>query len=318
MSNSVGTISCTNCDRAFRWKPELAGRTVRCKCGVKLAIAKEPPVQQKPKARRDPEPEFNPFADMFDDLKAAESAVAVAPVGMQTLPQQKTSWRTLAKPSAPGRRSPKANAVTQLKVAGAGLLIHFGGFALMALTLCWMVLHIMNNGMPEKGGPAGDFQRIVGLASLASMGMIFFGPLLCLVAPSQAGRGKLIGGLVSYIVAMVLPFVAAGSMGQSQSPVGLIITFLVSGVLMLIGTGFVLSFLCSLADYLGEASLQASAESLLGLYKFMLAGYIAAVVLAIIPVVGVIVNLVIGLVALLLIARYILLTGRLAFAILRR
>lgn len=98
MSNSEGTIRCTSCDRTFRWKPELAGRTVRCKCGIKLAIAKAPPVQHKPKAPPEAEQDYNPFADMFDDLTAAESAVETQPIGLQSLPEP-----ALAKP--PARRS---------------------------------------------------------------------------------------------------------------------------------------------------------------------------------------------------------------------
>lgn len=323
MSNSEGMFHCSACERAFRWKPELAGRTVRCKCGTKLAVAKTPPAPQKPKARVEREPEFNPLSDMLDDLKAAEPTQMLQPVELSPMPKPKRTWGNSAKHSAKDGLSGMSHAESndgsdpKLKVAGVGLLLHFGGFVVMGIALCWFVLHIVNHGMPKEGDPADDFQRNISVVMMIAMGMVFLGPLLSLGVPNQAGRGMLIGGLLSYMAAIILPIAIAQSMEASHAKY-FILVILAAAVLMLIGTGFVLSFLCRLAAYLGESSLQASAESLLGLYKFMLAGYIVAIVLAGIPVVGPIVNLVIGLVALLLIARYILLNGKLALVMLRR
>lgn len=325
MSNSAGTINCSNCDRAFRWKPELAGRSVRCKCGTRLAVSQTPPVQEKPKARPEPEAEFNPFSELLDNLKEAETGEAAAPqFGLQTLPQEKRSWRKSAKESASSGLSDMSSVGSndggdaKLKVAGVGLLIHFGGFVLIAIAMCWVVFYVMSYGMPESGGPRSEFNSKFGYAFLTAMGMIFLGPLLSLGVPNQAGRGMLVGGLLSYIVAIILPFVAIGPQQASKPPVSFIVAAIAAAVLMLIGTGFVLSFLVRLSAYLDESSLQAKSESLLGLYKFVLAGYIIALGLMFIPVVGAIVNVLISLLIMVLIVRYILLNGRLALVMLRR
>lgn len=36
-------FTCTSCERTYRWKPELAGKQVKCGCGVKLSVPAEPP-----------------------------------------------------------------------------------------------------------------------------------------------------------------------------------------------------------------------------------------------------------------------------------
>lgn len=44
-SNSAPiTFKCPNCGKGFRWKPEFAGKRVRCKCDTKFAVPIEPPV----------------------------------------------------------------------------------------------------------------------------------------------------------------------------------------------------------------------------------------------------------------------------------
>jgi DNA-directed RNA polymerase subunit RPC12/RpoP len=62
----VGRFSCAACGRSFSWKPELAGKRVKCKCGEKLTVP-----------ATDPAAEMEPAPDGFDDLMAlAEGAPA--------------------------------------------------------------------------------------------------------------------------------------------------------------------------------------------------------------------------------------------------
>src|SRR4051812_20482052 len=35
-------IVCPSCGKRFRWKPEFAGRSVKCPCGTVISIAAEP------------------------------------------------------------------------------------------------------------------------------------------------------------------------------------------------------------------------------------------------------------------------------------
>ena len=42
--SSSGKIVCGSCGRQYSWKPELAGRTVKCKCGAAIVVPRESPV----------------------------------------------------------------------------------------------------------------------------------------------------------------------------------------------------------------------------------------------------------------------------------
>jgi hypothetical protein len=39
---AAGTFTCAHCQRAFKWKPELAGRTVKCKCEQVIRVPAQP------------------------------------------------------------------------------------------------------------------------------------------------------------------------------------------------------------------------------------------------------------------------------------
>ncbi|MFW6032948.1 MAG: hypothetical protein ACOCTI_06215 [Phycisphaeraceae bacterium] len=39
---SDGQVACPHCGKEYRWKPEIAGRKVRCKCGHKFRLPQEP------------------------------------------------------------------------------------------------------------------------------------------------------------------------------------------------------------------------------------------------------------------------------------
>ena len=72
-------IQCPTCQKEYRWKPELAGKRVKCKCGTVIAV---------PTA--EPAPEANDLYDLADDGPASpqhgiadlQAAVAAAPVAV--------------------------------------------------------------------------------------------------------------------------------------------------------------------------------------------------------------------------------------------
>src|SRR5687768_12104129 len=41
-------FSCASCRREFRWKPELAGKQAKCKCGSTISIPRTPPPPPPP------------------------------------------------------------------------------------------------------------------------------------------------------------------------------------------------------------------------------------------------------------------------------
>jgi hypothetical protein len=114
-------IVCGGCKRTFAWKPALAGKRVKCKCGetiavkaaarsataVKPATAKKPaaPVVKKPVVSDDPADLDGLFA-LADD---AERAAAALPVEVREVPLPvETIKATKAKPAlmVPGRTNP--------------------------------------------------------------------------------------------------------------------------------------------------------------------------------------------------------------------
>src|SRR3954468_2807033 len=69
------TFNCSACKKQYRWKPELAGKKVKCKCGQVMTAPAEPPAK---------EPDPDALYDLADDAppspkKAAPPAAAAAP-----------------------------------------------------------------------------------------------------------------------------------------------------------------------------------------------------------------------------------------------
>ncbi len=62
-------FSCQGCGKTYKWKPEFAGRKVKCKCGYVLTAPKEPP-----SAERADEPDLDALYDLAADGKAAAAA----------------------------------------------------------------------------------------------------------------------------------------------------------------------------------------------------------------------------------------------------
>src|SRR5688500_10718781 len=56
-------FSCPSCGKQFAWKPELAGKKGKCKCGGVLSIPAKPPAP--PAAVKAAAPEPNPFDDPY-------------------------------------------------------------------------------------------------------------------------------------------------------------------------------------------------------------------------------------------------------------
>jgi hypothetical protein len=64
----TGQFSCTSCGKAYAWKPQLAGKRVKCKCGAPISVPAEDPALAQA-----PPPEF-------DDLYALAEGNADVPV----------------------------------------------------------------------------------------------------------------------------------------------------------------------------------------------------------------------------------------------
>jgi hypothetical protein len=66
---AVGQFSCSGCGKSYAWKPEIAGKRVKCKCGERLSVPATDPAAAAL--------ETEPMPEGFDDLMAlAEGAPA--------------------------------------------------------------------------------------------------------------------------------------------------------------------------------------------------------------------------------------------------
>jgi hypothetical protein len=66
MSATVGRFSCDACGKTYAWKPELAGRRVKCKCGQPVSVPAEDPATES-------------IPEGFDDLMALADGGSAAP-----------------------------------------------------------------------------------------------------------------------------------------------------------------------------------------------------------------------------------------------
>ena len=81
-------FSCPSCGKEYKWKPELAGKKGKCKCGGVLAIPARPPgsataspgAAAAPRPKPTPVPAPPPEDDAFGDVvRVAEEPVQAAP-----------------------------------------------------------------------------------------------------------------------------------------------------------------------------------------------------------------------------------------------
>src|SRR5438128_10730312 len=97
--SSSGKIVCGACGRQYGWKPELAGRTVKCKCGAAITVTRESPVAAAAA------PEGYDVAEGAADSAPAYAPAAYAPPSYNAA---SASREMAAAGTAPAGRSSKA------------------------------------------------------------------------------------------------------------------------------------------------------------------------------------------------------------------
>ena len=83
-------FNCSTCGKEYRWKPELAGKKAKCKCGNVITVPAKPPAAAKPKPR--------PAEDDLDGLYALAQE------------EQKATSRSAVDENAGGYRCPSCSA----------------------------------------------------------------------------------------------------------------------------------------------------------------------------------------------------------------
>ena len=133
MSDVAGKFSCEGCNRSYTWKPELAGKRVKCKCGHVMTVSELPPSppvaeadalfdlapdpeQAKPKKRvplapirrSEPEREREHVSMPAHAAVAAQSSGGAAALGYQRAPTARESARAGDVVEEIGHRRPSA------------------------------------------------------------------------------------------------------------------------------------------------------------------------------------------------------------------
>src|SRR3954468_20878395 len=84
---ATARFSCTGCGKSYAWKPEIAGKRVKCKCGTVITVPQTNPVeQQEPEDLYDIAPDEAPAAPKRapvtpPQIAAARAAAAAASSG---------------------------------------------------------------------------------------------------------------------------------------------------------------------------------------------------------------------------------------------
>jgi hypothetical protein len=130
MSEITGPkFACASCGKEYKWKPELAGKKGKCKCGGVLSIPAEEPGQDA-----EPEPSLDDLYDISDDApkKAPAYAAAAAPAPPLPAPAMAsarsapaaTKTGTVYRPPPP----PDPNAPAPMNFSGS---LKYFGFAIL-------------------------------------------------------------------------------------------------------------------------------------------------------------------------------------------
>ena len=82
MADGAMKFSCNACGKSYGWKPELAGRQAKCKCGQVMTVPAEPPAP--------------PEEDALYDLAPSEAVTRRAFIASSTTSSKKSETEAVA------------------------------------------------------------------------------------------------------------------------------------------------------------------------------------------------------------------------------
>jgi hypothetical protein len=111
---ATSQFSCSGCGKSYAWKPEIAGKRVKCKCGERLNVPATDPAAV--------ELEAEPMPEGFDDLMALADGAPVSEASYAPEPAV-----AAAAPARPAKRSGGGAAVAAVGGGGAAAGAAAGG-----------------------------------------------------------------------------------------------------------------------------------------------------------------------------------------------
>ncbi len=285
--SQADTFICPHCDRQYRFKPELEGKRIRCKCGEKFTV--EAPVFEEP------DDEFDSY-DLHDEPAEHEGegpdwsallgpeggAAAAAPVELSA--NVCPNCRAAIKPGAAlciqcgtDLRSGKKRGKTKItqakdtahdstasavrtKIAGVGLLMH--GLGYLGMLGASILLKIAEWQATSQNPSADIMVHIAGIVLLVAMPMLIFGPFFCLVVPKDAGLFYLLGS-IGLLILGAASFVAVF---MEVIPMQFAAVALLPFVF---APGCFVGFIRKMAEYINAGAVYENTDFLLKVWKYM-------------------------------------------------
>jgi hypothetical protein len=177
------SIECEACGRQFRWKPEIAGRSVRCLCGTRIKAPQTPPVPAGVGGRSgvavSPPPDeagssrSGPLGSLLETL---DRPVEV-PAPTQASPASGFDSSIWPKALPPRKRQPSV----ALRLVGAGALVHAVGF-------CGFALAVAGQALVLAGVQGARPAAVAAVLLVASLVVLAIGPGLTAAAAWTPGR----------------------------------------------------------------------------------------------------------------------------------
>src|SRR5689334_2128033 len=112
-------FSCNSCGKKFAWKPEIAGKKAKCKCGAVITVpAKDPSKVSKPAPKPQPVPEIED--DDYGLAEAAAEAASAPKIESAPVAAAASPTRTAANPVGSIAASAVGGAATRaLRIGGS-------------------------------------------------------------------------------------------------------------------------------------------------------------------------------------------------------
>lgn len=277
MPESSSSIACDTCGRRYRWKPALAGKKVRCKCGEAMVVpdkapdANRPPLEHALAGAGPASPAETPASSRKCPLcnsRVKPEAVICINCGAD----MRTGQRLETKRSEAFVTGESGGASGALRVVQLGLLMQLGAIALMIFSLGLPIASIwLGERMIDYAVYAGYT-----VAALQTLGAV-----LCLATPKESG-GRLVlavsiaAGLASGVIDGLIDagtFAATGDDGLM-----IIALDLLSGLLSIVSTICFLAFFIKLAQFLEFAEITERAEKVMQLYIGLLLASLAGMI----------------------------------------
>ena len=174
-----GKFSCDKCGKSYKWKPELAGKKVKCKCGNIMAAPAEEPIAAEP------EIDLNGLYELAAEEKKATKRQREEPVGFRCPACSSELQIGAVMCTACGfnlktgsRGAPKASGGTPVRAAAAPAASSGGGVPSPMLgygqrntgAAAVEVDYIGDNPLKEFGVPAGLLIAGVGVLIFQTVG----------------------------------------------------------------------------------------------------------------------------------------------------